>query len=238
MSRRVSAFTRGGRGFNRGGRGRGRSPEGRGHSGRFNGGRGGRGGNNNNGKRTEDGLYLPPEVTNLMTAQQRAVYFKAREAERNKGGYQQNKDNGNTVKNEKGNGPEILVDEDAFHTLQSTYTQAEHDSLEEAVQSVADLCWTSLQLVTLCMIVAKLDKNYKNDDLDDVGFNTIWILFPYLLCFGFYCYFNLCWLRGTGRKAPKEENDDKNETRPMPGSDFNYRQHPDMVCIRRRKVKF
>ena len=63
-------------------------------------------------------------------------------------------------------------------------------------------------MMLLCLVVAKLEQAYRNDDPDDVGFDVYWIIFPFLLFFGLICLCCACLIYGAspGSAADFEEN--------------------------------
>ena len=84
----------------------------------------------------------------------------------------------------------IKLDEETFRAFQSAYAEAEQNAAQEQARAGTNCCTTCFQLVLLCLTVAKLERCYENDDPDDAGFNTFWILSPLLLIFG--CIFCTC----------------------------------------------
>ena len=106
-------------------------------------------------------------------------------------GNEKNDKNGDTKDKEDGDSePNIHIDEETFHAWQSAYEAAERGAMEEQARSATECCSLSVKIMLLCLVVAKVDKNYDNDDPSDVGFNTFWIIFPFLLFFG--CLFCCC----------------------------------------------
>ena len=100
-------------------------------------------------------------------------------------------------KNDGGQDEEhIHLDEESFRAFQSAYAEAEENAMQEQAKASTNCCGTCFQLLLLCLVVAKLDKAYENDDPDDVGFNTFWILFPLLLIFGLGCCICSCLIYG------------------------------------------
>ena len=81
----------------------------------------------------------------------------------------------------------IRVDEETFRAWQNAYEEAERGAMEQQAKSAWECCSLSIKLMLLLLVVAKIQKNYDNDDPDDVGFNTFWILFPFFLFFGVVC---------------------------------------------------
>jgi hypothetical protein len=59
--------------------------------------------------------------------------------------------------------------------------------MQEQAKACTECCNVTVQLTLLCLIVAKIEKNYDNVDPNDTGFNVFWILFPFFLFFGLVC---------------------------------------------------
>lgn len=81
----------------------------------------------------------------------------------------------------------IHVDEETFKAWQSAYEQAEETAMQEQAKACTECCNLTFQLTLLCLIVAKIEKNWQNDDPNDTGFNVFWILFPFFVFFGLFC---------------------------------------------------
>jgi hypothetical protein len=81
----------------------------------------------------------------------------------------------------------IHIDEETFHAWQNAYEQAEQDAMQEQAKASSECCSLSLQLILLCLVVAKIEQSYFSDDPNDVGFSMFWILFPFFLFFGIVC---------------------------------------------------
>jgi hypothetical protein len=92
----------------------------------------------------------------------------------------------------------VHIDEDTFRAFQSAYAEAEQDAMQEQAKASTNCCSVCFQLLLICLIVAKLEKSYQNDDPDDVGFNTFWIMFPFFLLFGLICCTCACLVYGAG----------------------------------------
>jgi hypothetical protein len=86
--------------------------------------------------------------------------------------------------------PNIHIDEETFRAWQNAYEAAERGAMEEQARSSMECCTLTIKIMLLCLVVAKVEKNFDNDDPDNVGFNTFWIIFPFLLFFG--CVFCCC----------------------------------------------
>jgi hypothetical protein len=59
--------------------------------------------------------------------------------------------------------------------------------MQEQAKACTECCNLTAQLTILCLVVAKIEKNYDNFDPQDTGFNTFWILFPFFMFFGLLC---------------------------------------------------
>jgi hypothetical protein len=81
----------------------------------------------------------------------------------------------------------IHIDEETFHAWQSAYEQAEENAMQEQAKASSECCNLTLQLILLCLIVAKVDKAYESVDPNDSGFNVFWILAPFFIFFGVIC---------------------------------------------------
>jgi hypothetical protein len=81
----------------------------------------------------------------------------------------------------------IHIDEETFHAWQSAYEQAEENAMQEQAKASSECCNLTLQLILLCLIVAKVEKAYDSDDPSDSGFNMFWILAPFFIFFGIIC---------------------------------------------------
>lgn len=79
---------------------------------------------------------------------------------------------------------EIHIDEETFRAWQNAYVEAEKSAIEAQMKAAGDCCTFTFQLIFLCLIIAKIDKNYDDIDPDDVGFNVFWILSPLFILFG------------------------------------------------------
>jgi hypothetical protein len=85
----------------------------------------------------------------------------------------------------------IHIDEETFHAWQNAYEQAEQDAMQEQAKASSECCSLSLQLILLCLVVAKIEQSYFSDDPNDVGFSMFWILFPFFLFFGIISFMEL-----------------------------------------------
>jgi hypothetical protein len=81
----------------------------------------------------------------------------------------------------------IHIDEETFRAWQNAYAEAEESAMQEQAKASSECLNISLQLILLCLIVAKVEQSYESEDPDDVGFSTFWILFPFFLFFGIIC---------------------------------------------------
>mmetsp|Transcript_35376 Transcript_35376/g.85614 ORF Transcript_35376/g.85614 Transcript_35376/m.85614 type:complete len:703 (-) Transcript_35376:107-2215(-) len=90
----------------------------------------------------------------------------------------------------------IHVDEETFRAWQSAYEHAEETAMQEQARACTECCNITVQLLILCLIVAKIEKNWNNLDPNDTGFNTFWILFPVFLSFGLVCCCCACLIYG------------------------------------------
>jgi len=79
---------------------------------------------------------------------------------------------------------EFFIDEDAYRHFESAYEQAESDSKQERATSCSNACIVIVQIILLCLVVAKIEYSHENLDPSDSGFSVFWILFPFFLVFG------------------------------------------------------
>jgi hypothetical protein len=78
----------------------------------------------------------------------------------------------------------IHIDEETFRAWQNAYVEAEKSAMEAQAKAATDCCILTFQLILLCLIVSKIERNYDDIDPDDVGFNVFWILSPLFFVFG------------------------------------------------------
>ena len=118
------------------------------------------------------------------------------------------KNAGTTDEEGKDEEPHFHMDEDTFKAFQNAYEQAEEDAMKEQAKIISNCCSYSFQMMLLCLVVAKLEQAYRNDDPDDVGFDVYWIIFPFLLFFGLICLCCACLIYGAspGSASDFEEN--------------------------------
>ena len=92
-------------------------------------------------------------------------------------------------KTDKGNtcDDHVDIDEEDYYAWQSAYEQAEQDANKEKAQFFSEGCFLIFQIILLCLVVAKIEKNYNKMNPNDTGFNVFWILFPFFLLFGLIC---------------------------------------------------
>jgi len=84
----------------------------------------------------------------------------------------------------------IHIDDDMFREFESAYQEAEESAMEEQAKSQADCCSAIFQLMMLCLLVGKLQRDYMRGENEKPGYNAFWILFPIFLVFG--CAFCTC----------------------------------------------
>lgn len=105
---------------------------------------------------------------------------------------------GETSRNAGGEGnndeASIEIDEETYKAYQSAYAAAEENAMEDRMKAGQGNCAAVFTLTMICLLVAKLEqateaeeeRDEKGDDADvDVGFNTLWLLFPLFLIAGF-----------------------------------------------------
>jgi hypothetical protein len=76
----------------------------------------------------------------------------------------------------------IHIDDDMYHEFQSAYQEAEESAMEAQAKSQANCCSAVFQLIMLCLLVGKLQRDYMSGS--NPGYNAFWILFPVFLIFG------------------------------------------------------
>mmetsp|Transcript_15226 Transcript_15226/g.24675 ORF Transcript_15226/g.24675 Transcript_15226/m.24675 type:complete len:219 (-) Transcript_15226:52-708(-) len=99
------------------------------------------------------------------------------------------------------------IDEETFHAWQTAYEQAEENAMQEQAKASSECCNLTFQLVLLCLVVAKIEKNYENDDPNDTGFNMFWILFPFFIIFGCICCCCALLIYGAAPGSAEDLND-------------------------------
>jgi hypothetical protein len=100
----------------------------------------------------------------------------------------------------------IGIDQDTFHAWQNAYEEAERGAMEQQAKSSMECCNLSVQIMLLCLVVAKIEAGYPYDDEDptDVGFNTFWIIFPFFLFFGVVICCCACLIYGAAPGDPAD----------------------------------
>lgn len=96
------------------------------------------------------------------------------------------KDEEQTVTGDSGdrnenNDPGVTIDEEAYHAWKSAQEESEHSSMETQAKALGSCCWFSFQLMIVCLIVGKIDRDY---DSTATGYNAFWILFPIFFVVG------------------------------------------------------
>lgn len=111
----------------------------------------------------------------------------------------------------------INIDEETFNAWQSAYQEANKDAKQKRAESISESFSIIFQLVLLCLVVAKIEKNYDNKDPDDVGFNVFWILFPFFLFFGLIlccCVMVIFGARPVEMEGEKDEEEEQDPENP------------------------
>ena len=95
----------------------------------------------------------------------------------------------------------IHIDPETYRAYQSAYAAAEQNVMEDKVKAGQDSCGAIMKLTMVCLLVAKLEQSYEaieereteGDDVDvDVGFNTLWLIFPLFVIAGFMIFCCAC----------------------------------------------
>lgn len=102
---------------------------------------------------------------------------------------------------------DIHIDEETFKAWQSAYVEAEKSAMEAQAKAGTDCCLLIFQLIFLCLIIAKIEKNYDDIDPDDVGFNVFWILSPLFFVFGCIGVCCACVIYGASPGSADDLND-------------------------------
>ena len=109
-----------------------------------------------------------------------------------------------TVDNDKKDGDDdekIHIDEETYKAYQSAYAAAEENAMEDQIKAGQSNCAAIFALTMICLLIAKLEqateaedeRDENGDDADvDVGFNTLWLLFPLFLIAGFILFCCAC----------------------------------------------
>ena len=124
----------------------------------------------------------------------------------------------NVAGGDNNDGDEIHLDEETFDAFQSAYQEADDETRQEKAKACTEGFFLIVQIVLLCLVVAKIEKNYDNLDPFDVGFNVFWLLFPFFLFFG--CTLCCCafLIFGAAPEPPEgeiDEAEDDPENPPM-----------------------
>ena len=103
----------------------------------------------------------------------------------------------------------IELEEDTYFDFEDDYHEAEKDAKNERAQSCSESVGLIIQIILLCLVVAKIDKNFDNVDRypGDVGFNVFWILFPFFLFFGLTLCCCALLIFGAAPEQPEGETD-------------------------------
>lgn len=88
---------------------------------------------------------------------------------------------------QKEEGDNIHIDEETFRAWQNAYAEAEESAMQEQAKASSECLNITLQLILLCLVVAKIDQSYGSEVPNDIGFSSFWILFPFFLFFGLIC---------------------------------------------------
>merc|ERR1712238_613141 len=89
--------------------------------------------------------------------------------------------------------------------------KTEKNSMKEKSRFFFECCIIIFQIIVLCMIVVKIEKNYNEvNQPDDTGFNIFWILFPFLLFFGLICGCCTLLIYGASQENQEDEIDEAN----------------------------
>jgi hypothetical protein len=101
---------------------------------------------------------------------------------------------------EEDDAPEI--DEEDYAEYAEAFKQAEENAMETQAKSGSALCMLLFQLTIACLIVGKLEEDANGDkNEDDVGYNAIWILFPFLMIAGCILCIWACLIYGAGQEG-------------------------------------
>ena len=98
--------------------------------------------------------------------------------------------------------------EEAFRQWQRAHAQAADNAVVEAqARAQATCCSSVFYLITICLIVGKLEDSYDGDE----GFNAFWVLFPTFLIAGLLVCCFCCLVYSTPDVAKMEEMIRQNE---------------------------
>lgn len=95
----------------------------------------------------------------------------------------------------------IHIDQETYRAYQSAYAAAEQNVMEDRVKAGQDSCLAIIKITMVCLLVAKLEQAYEavetreeeGDDVPvDIGFNTLWLIFPLFLVVGFMIFCCAC----------------------------------------------
>lgn len=99
----------------------------------------------------------------------------------------------------------IHIDPETYRAYQSAYAMAEQNVMEDRVKAGQDSCLAIMKITMVCLLVAKLEQAYEavetreeeGDDVPvDIGFNTLWLIFPLFLVVGFMIFCCACLIYG------------------------------------------
>lgn len=114
----------------------------------------------------------------------------------------------------------IHIDDDMFREFESAYQEAEESAMEAQAKSQANCCSATFQLMMLCLLVGKLQRDYMRGENEKPGYNAFWILFPVFLVFGCALCTCACLIYSAGesegfdhlveRATHKDDHDEEN----------------------------
>lgn len=90
----------------------------------------------------------------------------------------------------------VEMDEETYNKFHQAYEQAEANAAEAQARAASNMCPLLFQLVIMCLIVGKLDQDVPDDG--DIGYNTLWIIFPIFLVAGCTLCCWACLIYGAG----------------------------------------
>jgi len=122
--------------------------------------------------------------------------------------------------------PHISIDEETFRAWQRVQEETEGNAMEQQAKAQCSCCWSSFQLMVICLIVGKLEQDYSSSsDPEDPGYSAFWVLFPIFIVMGILMCCCCCLVYGAGvsglddlvERAEHRREDDNDEEQQQEG---------------------
>jgi hypothetical protein len=95
-------------------------------------------------------------------------------------------------------------DEDTFRAWQHAQEKAESSAMEKEAKASSACCAALFQLMIVCLIVGKLQRDYEQPDPS--GYNAFWVLFPIFLVVGLIFCLCACLIYGPAYESESAPN--------------------------------